>query len=665
MSSKFFVVDSSKAIILLAMMQVMAATLQAQDVDTASANIQIKIDNNKANFNSTLRPLHQIAGAPSAFYTHFWEFGDGKFSFEANPSHVYSDTGNYNVIYYATNNYDDGKPPPRRRKRVSVNSNLAYAEQSTPSFFKEGGAIEMKVNRMPRADEDLVLIIGYRNQRSNTAQSGSLVLFYNEKQFRANSFQLAEERAYYGEKVSSIQSIAAIDNEITEAKGLHLASGPSAGQDNQWNDLYAGKVADLLRSKQRVFRQNNAWKFEGLQKYEEKYFFLTLHTMPEMIKDTNGVVTITGMFIPDDGGDLEEYELELQIVASHDPNRMILRNRRLNYRFTSSHKEMTYRVKFQNTGKGPAQQIMVGIKVPGLLNERSVKLIDQYPGCIPCDSAAAGQSCIDTIIRKDSVYFVFRNIYLPGLQQDGNSDPDSTKGFVRYRLQFDKKLKKLPFESSAAIIFDKNEPIYTNKSTGYFKPGKSPGVIIGYNRWIDKEAKFFDDRDDLVVGACLSSFSPYKKYFQWELFATANKTPEQLISRGPGNDTLINGQICRQQNIDRYAKENSVRLYIVPIQLRYNFFDWLGGGIGALAATDAMIKISSRKEILLICPPNQVMSVAAKDPNHTEFFKNWDFAAFGDVQLGKVRVGPAIGLRFIHYFRIPQNHLFVYAAWRL
>ncbi len=658
--------QSSKTIAMLAMMQMTALALPAQIADTGPVNIDYKIENNKATFTSSLRPLRQIAGAPEAFYTHYWEFGDGRFSFETNPTHVFKDTGTYDVIYYATNNYDDGKPPPRRRKKVPVKTKALYARQSSSSFFKQGGGIEMKVNRMPRAGEELVLIIGYRNRDKTAAQNGSLVLFYNERHFRQENFELAEERAYHGEKTSSLSSIAYLENEVIETSGFSISSGPNA--ENHDAAAFAGRFADLLRLKQQQFRQNNVWRFENLQQGEEKFFFISLQTTPEMIKDTNAVVTLTGMMVPDDpNGELEEFELELQIVASHDPNRMILRNRRLNYRFTGSKKEMTYKVRFQNTGKGPAGIIDVAVAVPTMLNAQTLEVMDQYPKCIPCDSAAAGQSCLDTIISKDSIHFVFKNIYLPGLRQDGFSDPDSTYGFVKYRLQFKKKMKKLPFESRAAIVFDNNKPVITNGSKGYFKPGFSPGAVLGYNRWLDIGNKGRADEDYWMGGVTVSPYSPFKKYLQWELFAGFISQPEQLVSSGPGRDTLVNGQQYFQQRIDVYEKRKITKLAFVPLQLRYNIIDWVGGGFGSLISTEAITKVSARRDMLLIpfMPPPTPLVISENLKSRTEYFKNWDVAAFADVQLGKVRAGPAVGIRFIHFFVTPQNRALVYATWRL
>lgn len=93
---------------------------QVNPADTIPAVINANQENSTLHFNASLRDLRQIAGAPLPFYTYFWEFGDGNFSFEKEPSHSYRDTGTYDVRVYATNNYDDGKPPPTKPKKLSV-----------------------------------------------------------------------------------------------------------------------------------------------------------------------------------------------------------------------------------------------------------------------------------------------------------------------------------------------------------------------------------------------------------------------------------------------------------------------------------------------------------------------------------------------------------------
>ena len=82
-------VHPKKAILLIMLMQTMILIANGQRIDTSAANINLQLTNNQANFSSVLRPLQQIAGAPEAFYSYYWEFGDGQFSFEEKPKHVF------------------------------------------------------------------------------------------------------------------------------------------------------------------------------------------------------------------------------------------------------------------------------------------------------------------------------------------------------------------------------------------------------------------------------------------------------------------------------------------------------------------------------------------------------------------------------------------------
>jgi hypothetical protein len=656
-------VHPKKAILLIILMQTMIFIAMGQRIDTAAINFQL--NNNQAIFISSLRPLQQIAGAPEAFYSYYWEFGDGQFSFEEKPTHNYRDTGLFNARLFATNNYDDGKPPPLKPKPVKVKSkNNTYAVNKNPSFFKQGGAIEMRVNAMPRPNEDMVLIIGYRNEKEITAMNGSMILFYNERQFRKNNFDYTEERMYNNEQKTTLSSIVAYEPGIQNAE-MNSLSGPNVFFENENSGNYGGNLAALVAAKQKIFRQNQTWRFNNLETGGEKYFFITLHTTPEMIKDTNAIVELSGMFIPDNPAlDIEEYTLQLQIVASHDPNRMMLKNRRLNYRFTGKKKEMTYTVRFQNTGRGPAKQASVAVSVPDMMDANSVELLDWYPKAAVCSTGLRpGQSCLDTIIHKDSVYFTFKNIYLPGLRQQGFSDPDSTIGFIKYRLHFNKELKKLPFTSNATIIFDNNKPIYTNNQKGYFKPGKSYGIIAGYNFFFGTNAK---EGNYFSIGGSLSPYAPHRKYLQGELYVGYMQFPEKLIDQLTENkDTIINSTMFHIFQRESYAKSSIVKLDMVPLQLRYNFFNLVGGGIGSILSFDAYTRFNNRQVIHMQQPPNPGMTVREKGFTTSSWFTNVDAAVFADIQFGRVRVGPVLGARFIHYFRFPRNGLYAYLAWRL
>ncbi|UYQ91877.1 PKD domain-containing protein [Chitinophaga horti] len=635
--------------------------------DTLPATVHVDQSGNKTSLRAELRPLRKIAGAPDPFYTYFWEFGDGTFSFEKDPVHIYKDTGDYDLRLWATNNYDDGRPPTSKPRRVKVKTKAVTADAWRGSgFFKNGGVLDMKINRMPRPGEDMVAVLGYRNPGATKA-SGSLLVFYNEKQFKKDNFKLEDARTYHREKRTTIdEMLTMLPAQELEQQEVYATRGPSPAVYIDPSRKTA--FTTLLAETQSLFREQAAWRFDDLQSEQEQFLFLTLRTTPEMIKDTNATVTISAIFVPDDIAlPLEKFDMEMQIVASHDPNRMRLRNKLLNYRFVKKSKQLNYHVEFQNTGKGPASMVKIGVTIPSRLDAATLEVTDFSPKCVMCDSAYAGQSCLDTIIRRDSVFFVFRNIYLPGMQQEGVNEDDSTKGFVKYRIRFLKDIQKLPFKSQASIVFDKNEPVITNKSVGRWQPGLSAIGIAGYRIGYPKDSAAANTRD-LVLGAALSTYSPWRFYLQPEIYFNVRQRSETLTRRSDlQRDTSIGQTRYLITSRSTYAVSSALLLDVVPVHLRYNVNRFIGVGAGASCSITAFGKTYDRDEIELAelgtADPRKV-TLESEKPATKQRFEAFNSALFADVNLGMARVGPALGVRYYHYLEGSSKYLFLYATWR-
>ncbi|WP_211999842.1 PKD domain-containing protein [Chitinophaga sp. HK235] len=630
--------------------------------DTIPAEISVQGSDDSLVLAPALRPLRQIAGAPGAFYTYFWEMGDGTFSFSKNPVLQYADTGTYQVRLYATNNYDDGKAPPTRPRPIKIKKPVKNSNWAS-HFFRGGGNIEMKTNRNPRPGEHFMTLIGYRNL-SGDVGSGSLVLFYNEKQFGRDGFQLAEKRSYHGEDSSSMQSLMArlylADNHPETA----IAKGPAA-------NITTGSEAarSMVQSMLSTYSGHTVLHYSNANTSQEHFLFAEMYTLPEMIQDTNATVTMTAMLIPDNPALLPEtYQLEMAVVASHDPNRFQLKRHRINYRFMGKKKELTYKIQFQNTGKGPAKKVAIGIAVPRQLNTETVKLLEVSPACIHCDSAYAQQSCIDTIRTRDSLYFVFRNIYLPGLQQEGVTDEDSTKGYVRYALMFKKKPRKIPFSSSAAIIFDKNEPIYTNRATARFIKGISPAIIAGYNFSPGNRDRTL--QGPIQLGVALAPFAPDRPYFQGEAYAVLleKETIDEVLTRDK-RDTVIGRQPYLIAGRGRQATISRNSLQLVPLHFRYNINRWLAIGAGAMAQVYISSQTTTQSNVYLTDPQQTqviIRTVNTQEREPVQWLGSFNAAPFADIQLGRVKTGPALGLRYLRQLSgDTPNRLFVYATYKL
>ncbi len=636
--------------------------------DTVPAIINYTTENGLTKFTSELRPLRAIAGAPAPFYTYFWEFGDGGFSFEKDPTHVYKGNDPILARLYATNNYDDGKRPPTKPRPIKPASTKPMIASLTkePSLFKMGGNIELKSNCMPKPGDDMMVVFGYRNKTENGQQNlnGTVAILYNDKEFSNNNFVLADTRAYNGEKKTDLKSL------LTTAY-LPIKKNNAPVYYASLNEMQFKEDEQILLSeKAKDFKSNETWRFENLKQNEERFLFMHFKTTPEMIKDTNAVVRITAVFIPDNPlVEKEFFNMELQIVASHDPNKMVLRKTRMNYRFTGKNRELTYKIRFQNTGKGPAKKVDVAVNISEVFDQQTIKITKTKPEVISCDSAYTNQSCIKTVKGTDSVHFIFSNIYLPGLQQKGVNDADSTMGFVEYKIKFKEKPKKLPIKSGAAIVFDKNEPIYTNRAVGRFKMGLSPGLILGYGFPFETDNKNYLNSKNVVIGASLAPYAPHRYYWQVEMYLSSFKESADLVSSsGLGKDTIVNRIPYRILNKDYTKYQKVATINLVPAQLRYNINKYLGAGAGALVSLALHHKTTDVLDYKLGTQnANGTTSTTDLKIVANELKKNFadaNVSFFADIQLGLVRVGPSVGFRYLFDPKTNNNRMATYVTWK-
>jgi hypothetical protein len=641
--------------------------------DTVPAIINHTIEEGRAKFSPQLRPLRPIAGAPAPYFTYFWEFGDGGFSFEKEPVHLYIDSGKFDVRLYATNNYDDGKRPPTRPKRlINKTPKKMMAAVPIPSnIFQQSGSITLKNNCMPKPGDEMMMMLGYRNKGENLRPNiaGTIAILYNDKEFSSNNFELAEARAYNGETATELKAIpsltaAAVKKQQAMVYYASAEPGITVGQVEELMEKEKLVVSDQLKN----FKSSKAWHFDNLAAGQERFVFMNFKTTPEMIKDTNAIVRLTGVFLPDDPTlEKEMFGIELQIVASHDPNKMSIRQTRMSYRLTGKHRELTYRVRFQNTGKGPAKKINVGVSISPVFDVNTIRVSKTKPEVKSCDSAYANQSCLSKVLGTDSVNFIFNNIYLPGTQQEGVHDADSTMGFVEYKIKFKEKPKKQPIYTKAAIIFDKNEPIYTNRATGRFRMGLSPGLILGFGFPIQSKSTNYLTQSNITIGASISPYSTYGKYLQAEAYLSDFKEASETRSvTGIRKDTAVaaNKYLITGRTQTRSTKVTTVN--IVPVSLRWNFNTYFGAGAGALLALD--INNTAKNNInysLQGLNGTQDITVNALSEKTSKSLSDIRTSFFADIVVGHVRVGPSVGLRYFYDPKTSASQMTTYLTWKL
>ena len=135
---------------------------KVKDTVTRRANISYNQNKNNVVFKPETPPLIPIAGAPKPSYSYLWELGDGHYSKEAEPKHVYKNKGTYTAQLVVTNNYDNGKPPATRPKKVAVTEISDEVYRDIASIEEQNGfAIQKNCDPIP--DQEMAVILSYEN----------------------------------------------------------------------------------------------------------------------------------------------------------------------------------------------------------------------------------------------------------------------------------------------------------------------------------------------------------------------------------------------------------------------------------------------------------------------------------------------------------------------
>jgi hypothetical protein len=621
------------------------------DTVKRETTIQHYADDNKIRFSATTPPLQQIPGAPQAFYTYYWEFGDGTYSTNPSPEHIYKKEGEPTIRLWTTNNYDNGKPPPSRPQKIPVKK-ITYNDNISEQIIP--GGLNLKNNREPVPDEEMVVIASYQNE-ADYPTNGKLYLFFNEKKFKADNFQLSEVRMHHGEKeIQDDVRVAGLRATSYDPYIAWASAIPSPHPDDVVKESADLQLNTVLEEARAQYKNSNVLEFNNMPAKESRNVFYSFKTTPEMLKDTSARITIRGIYVPEKGTDKHtSKQLEMEIVTSHDPNKMSVSDTRLNYRFYKN-KDLEFKVRFQNNGEGPAHSIKLKVDVPDMYNKQTLQVIDMYPPCPICPDKQATISCLDTTIVNNQIIFHFKNIYLPGSNQKNDVDRDSTKGFVKYTLRFNEKISKQKTKSRTAIIFDKNDPILTNYTTTRFKPGLSLGAKAGYILQPKR-----NDARNYFAGITLSPYKSQHGYFQAELMAGIQTYSDSLLR----TDTVSkdNG-VANLFDVSQRNKYKNIVLYLVPVSYHYNINKFIGVGAGVQLSANLSEK---KEEDALHESYTYFAKQNVREPRtnlnfnssteSTDSFAHLNSAVFADITLGSARIGPMAGARYVYNIKGPHE----------
>lgn len=631
----------------------------ASDTLARTATFGYDIQGNQIDFSPQTPPLMQIAGAPQAFYSYYWEFGDGHYSREKNPEHIYEKEGDYEVNLWVTNHYDNGKAPATRPQRVKVNEITKEFEPSASL----NDTIQLLRNRDPIPNEEIVVVMTYQNP-ANYVTSGKLYFFYNDNEFKNDNFELIETRTHHGEQQRQDPLFASSGIYDEPQQLLATLEHGTNTFPNKWaNKENTAPLSQTLQEAREHYRDHTLLEFDTMQPGEERNIFFTLRTTPQMLKDTSAIVTVRSIYIPDSNFDNHKIkEMEMEIVTSYDPNKMSSNATLLNYRLVRF-KTFKFKIDFQNSGEGPARTIRLETDIPKMFDKSTLKITDLYPKVPICPEEDVIYSCIDTTFTDTKAIFTFKNIYLPGSEQKNVKEFDSTRGHVRYQIDLAKDFHKISTRSRTAIYFDKNEPIITNYATTRFMPGISIGAKAGY--MITPE---LDNHREYFVGATISPYMSYRGYLQAELMISANSFDELSQFR---EETTIDNGFVETYDIEQLKEHQNISLYLVPASYRYNLNNFLAVGTGVQLKLNLSSEVCEKNtgEYNLFIPSEGItFRDDTKDFTTLETtntgFDNFQTGIFADFNAGIARIGPSGGVRYVYNFNAPNSQIQFYAIWK-
>ncbi|MEC3879622.1 PKD domain-containing protein [Parapedobacter sp. 10938] len=648
----------------------MTTSVFASKVDTLEASINVEFMSDRIMFKPELPELAGIPGGRDPFYTYLWDFGDGHFSTAEAPGHRYAKAGEYAVTLYAVNNYDNGPRPKRPTRKIKVDSAKAGSQQvasvAEQHFFNTDDTFKLIKNANALPGQDMVVVAGIK-----TTEKGSVFLLTNEKIFDPEGFRFAGQSTYYGEQVipmEETQSLESLWANVSTAS-ITRSGSPDYGMREKLN-FSGDEAVDYFSELYSSYKTITGYEVDGAS--DAQFSLINLDITPEMLADTNATVTITGVFIPEKGP-ARIHQLDVPIVTSHDPNKMSIKQSQINYRTLAKRKKLTYKVQFQNDGKGDAKNIRLEVKLPEVLDLSTIELLNLYPRCDTCLTPESTGCYYYEIKGSDTLVFHFKDIALPGSKAPDVHDKDSTQGFIRFSIRPEKNLPNRPFKAQTNIFFDKNDPITTNVATGRFRKSLSPIVFAGYHhflqapeQWNNRQATM---NPGMLFGVGLAPLAPYRKlYWQVELYANtyqATSNVQGIKESGemevpiPGTDRP---QIRSYTSYDQYMNSRFLQLRIVPLQARYNFNSWVSAGIGAMVETSINTSHRETRTYHIPFDPDELLIAQPYTSERLERGR-LQLQPFIDLNVGRTYLGPVAGLRYIYGNKSGQaTHLYV--AWR-
>jgi Secretion system C-terminal sorting domain len=252
---------------------------------------------------------------------------------------------------------------------------------------------------------------------------------------------------------------------------------------NIGNTLFNGIISVTIDEKQTFVSANVlptsqngkilTWMFTDLKPFEYESINFILLTNRDALLNTTVSTIVKGSLlgVNDVNAENNEETSKVQVRGSYDPNDIQVDKKDILTITKIEKTPLIYTIRFQNTGNAEALSVEVLDTITKKLDASAIEMLcssHSYKLSIVSDNGKVK----DYTVLKWS----FEDINLP----DSSSNEKESHGFIKFRLKNDIKSMALTTDSifnRAAIYFDFNQPIITNKVRTLFTPSLSTGDI--------------------------------------------------------------------------------------------------------------------------------------------------------------------------------------------